>query len=339
MYFTANTGRGFHIWRQRHPDGPPEQITSTTTEEEGIAFAPDGRSFVTAIGTRQSTVWIRDERGDRQITSEGYGLQPLFSPDGKKLYYMLRAAAVGSFTSGELWVADLETGQRQRLVADFLVQYYDISADGERLVFVAADDTERSPVWLASLTGRAVPRRLVEKDGLQVFFGAGGDVIFAAREGRAHFIYRTTEGGAVVRKIAQASNIFSVSPDGQWVTAWVPPNGATAYPVGGGAPNLICPSCVQFGTFESSWSPPVAWSHDAAFFYLQFDKASYVIPLRPGQMFPAIPSGGFTKEQEIMALAGARRIADAPVFMGPTPSRYAYTRVATQRNIYRVAVR
>ena len=45
MYFTANTGSGFHIWRQRFPDGTPEQVTSGVSEEEGIAFAPDGRSF------------------------------------------------------------------------------------------------------------------------------------------------------------------------------------------------------------------------------------------------------------------------------------------------------
>src|SRR5262249_43253415 len=28
MYFSSNSGGGFHIWRQRYPDGMPEQITS-----------------------------------------------------------------------------------------------------------------------------------------------------------------------------------------------------------------------------------------------------------------------------------------------------------------------
>ena len=27
MYFTAMTGNGVHIWRQRFPDGAPEQVT------------------------------------------------------------------------------------------------------------------------------------------------------------------------------------------------------------------------------------------------------------------------------------------------------------------------
>ena len=38
-----------HIWRQRFPDGKPEQITFGPTAEQGIAMAPDGRSFVTAV--------------------------------------------------------------------------------------------------------------------------------------------------------------------------------------------------------------------------------------------------------------------------------------------------
>ena len=80
MYFSADTGSGVHIWRQRFPDGKPEQITFGVTQEEGIHFAPDGRSFVTSIGTSQSTLWVHDSRGDRQITSEGYSFWPSISP-------------------------------------------------------------------------------------------------------------------------------------------------------------------------------------------------------------------------------------------------------------------
>ena len=45
MYFSADAGDGFHIWRQRFPKGVPEQITFGPTEEEGIAVAPDGHGF------------------------------------------------------------------------------------------------------------------------------------------------------------------------------------------------------------------------------------------------------------------------------------------------------
>ena len=81
MYFSANTGNGFHIWRQRFPDGTPEQVTSGATEEHGISFAPDGKSFVTSVGESQSALWIHDSKGERQITFEGYAYLPSFSAD------------------------------------------------------------------------------------------------------------------------------------------------------------------------------------------------------------------------------------------------------------------
>jgi dipeptidyl aminopeptidase/acylaminoacyl peptidase len=324
MYFTANTGSGFHIWRQRFQDGTPEQVTSGITEEEGIEFAPDGRSFVTSIGTRQSTAWIHDSRGDRQITSEGYALLPTFSADGRKLYYMTKASAVGSFVSGALWVADLETGQRQRLLPDFLMQYFDISSDGRRVVF----------------DGTSAPRRLADKDGLAAFFGAAGDVIFAAKENEGHFIYRVKEDGSGLQKLIQVFNVFSISPDGQWVTAWTPPNAPSALslvPTSGGSPTLFCNACGTAGTFESApWAPPVSWSRDAKFMYVKFTRSTYAIPLRQGRMLPPMPATGFRTEQEVARLPGAQRIADLAVFTGPNPSAYAFTKVATQRNIYRV---
>jgi serine/threonine protein kinase len=65
MYFAAVVGGASHLWRQRFPDGAPEQITFGPLEEEGIAVAPDGRSLVTSIGMRRSAVWIHDAAGER----------------------------------------------------------------------------------------------------------------------------------------------------------------------------------------------------------------------------------------------------------------------------------
>ena len=75
MYFTSNAGGTYHIWRQRFPDGQPEQITSGPTEEEGIAMAPDGRSFVTAVAVQNVSAWLHDRNGERQISLEGNSCQ------------------------------------------------------------------------------------------------------------------------------------------------------------------------------------------------------------------------------------------------------------------------
>ena len=71
LYLSSNEGGKFHIWRQRFPDGTPEQVTSGPTEEEGIALAADGKSLITSVGIKDSTVWVHDPQGEHQISSEG----------------------------------------------------------------------------------------------------------------------------------------------------------------------------------------------------------------------------------------------------------------------------
>jgi eukaryotic-like serine/threonine-protein kinase len=70
MYLSSAAGGIYHIWRQRFPDGIPEQVTFGPTHEEGIAMAADGRSFVTSVGSAQSTLSIRDASGERKIASD-----------------------------------------------------------------------------------------------------------------------------------------------------------------------------------------------------------------------------------------------------------------------------
>src|SRR5690242_19096334 len=103
---SAPVGRGpsLHTWRQRFPDGPAEQTTSGLTEEEGIAMAADGRSFVTAVALRQSIVYVHDSSGDRQVSLEGYSYDPKLTPDGKRLCYRILKTAGSWHGAGELRV-------------------------------------------------------------------------------------------------------------------------------------------------------------------------------------------------------------------------------------------
>jgi len=193
-YFTAMTAIGVHIWRQRFPDGTPEQVTFGASTEEGIHFAPDGRSFVTSIGTSQSTLWVHDSRRDRQITSEGHVFMPSTSADGKKLYYLVRSYGLRSWNQGGLWVAHLATGQRERLLAEFQMIHYSISADGQRVVFVSVDEQGRNPVWLVSLNGQLPPRQLSTMDAGAAFFDAPREVLFAGQQ--ESYVYRVKDDGS-----------------------------------------------------------------------------------------------------------------------------------------------
>src|SRR5512138_575358 len=154
MYLTVDVGDGYHIWRQRFPEGEAEQVTSGATEEDGVAMAPDGRSFVTSVGTVQSSIWLHDTRGDRQLTSEGYSTFGIlgnprsnFSPDGRKLYYLVREKGRHAFLDGELWVLDLESNRTERLLPGLTAAQFDVSADGRRAVLTILDADGTSQLW------------------------------------------------------------------------------------------------------------------------------------------------------------------------------------------------
>jgi len=341
MYFTAKTNDGIHIWRQRFPDGKPEQVTSGVATEEGIAFAPDGRSFITSIGTSQSTVWVRDDRGERQLTSEGYSFLPSLSPDGKKLYYLVKSFGLRSWNQGGLWVLDMATGQRQRLLPEFQMLHYAISRDGERVVFVAIDERGRSPVWIAPVNGQTPPRQLTTMDAGSAVFGAPGEVLFGDL-GYGH-VNRVKEDGTGLRQTTADGQqiLFAASPDGKWVSVQDTKDFSAVmlYPTDGGAPLRLCGLCSRPQGTE--WlPPPVSWSPDGRYVYLRVSGSTLAVPLQRGNMLPSVPNGGFPSKDAVAALPGTRLISEAAgVYPGPNPAVHVLLKVSTQRNLYRVPVR
>jgi Tol biopolymer transport system component len=340
MYFTALTGSGTHLWRQAFPNGQPEQVTFGAVTEEGIHFAPDGRSFMTSIGSSQSTLWVHDDRGDRQITSEGFSFKPVIAPDARKLYYLVRANGLRSWNQGNLWVADLETGQRQRLLPDLQILQYSISDDGLRVLFVSAGDDGRSTVWVAPLDGRERPRQLTTMDAAAAYFGAPGEVLIAG----AHQLglFRVNETGGEVQKVIAAAVIpLAVSPDGRWAAvqdpgAW---GALLAHPIGGGPAVRLCDLCSPpWGTDTEPFY--IDWTADGRILYWSFAGVTHAIPLPSGRSLPPIPAGGIQTLEAVAALPGARLVSKQErTFPGPSPSVYAFMKVTTQRNIYRVPVR
>jgi Tol biopolymer transport system component len=340
IYLSANNGSGFHIWRQKFPNGEPEQVTAGATEEEGLAFAPDGRSFVTSIGIDQNTIWIHDSHGDRQITSQGYAYQPKFSRDGKRLYYMLRTgSSKESFVAGSLWVTDLTSGNRERLFPDLLMQDYSISQDGTTVAMMTAgSDDSYGQIWIAPLDGSRAPIHLPDTKSRRAVFGPDGDIFFV-QDGA---LYRIKPDGSGRQKLIddRTGYVYAVSPDGNWVAVWVG-KAVDVYPLHGGQPIELCPVCGTMGADRRGVTPPVvAWSRDGKFMYLHFawtTRETYVVPLQHGQVLPPLSKGGISA-QETAAIPGAKRIPQLDAFLSDDPSVYAFMRQTSQRNIYRVPV-
>jgi Tol biopolymer transport system component len=285
-------------------------------------------------------VWVRDDRGERQLTSEGYGFLPSISPDRTKLYYLVRSFGIRSWNQGSLWMSDMATGQRQQLLPDFQMLHYSIAPDGERVVFVALDERGRSPVWIASLNGQTPPRQLTMVDAASAVFGAPGEVLFGDLE--SGVIYRVKEDATGPQKATAAGPqiLYAASPDGKWVSVQDSKafGAVIVYPTDGGAPRQLCDRCSQ--PQGPDWlPPPVSWSPDGMYVHLRFSGSTYAVPLQRGSMLPPVPDGGFPSKDALAALPGARLISEAAdMYPGPTPAVHALLKVSTQRNLYRVPV-
>src|SRR5579859_3799491 len=344
MYLNSSAGETFHIWRQRFPSGQPEQITSGPTEEEGIAMAPDGRSFITSVGATKSSVWLQGPKGDLQVSLEGYSYDPRFTPDGKKLCYRILKGALPVSDPSELRVVDLESGRSEALLPGFAVagppgMPYDISPDGRQVVATGRDENGKFHLWLAPLDRRSPPHQIPNVEGQQPKFGPGGEIFFRGIEGNSAFIYGVREDGTGLRKaIEQPASLFGVSPDGKWLMVQISGKAGmsvAALPIGGGPPVPI-------------YSKPTGqvhggWSSDGRQFLISVATAqmmaagrTYVLPLPHGRIIPQIPPGGFQSEADLAKVPGARTIDAYDVAPGAGAESYAFVRESVQRNLYRI---
>jgi len=352
MYFTSDAGGRFHIWRQRYPDGKPEQVTFGPTEEEGIAINPEGRSLLTSVGMEESAVWIRDSNGERQISSEGFAEWPSLSPDGTKAYYLVRppgstrsftsgASGGGVVESGELRAVELKGGGSEQPLPGFAVTGYDISRDGRWIVFAAQDPHGKSQLWIASTDRRFPPRQFPSStsDDSPVF-GHGGDIFFRATEGGSNFIYLVKEDGTGRHKVLPNPilDFFSVAPDGEWLIAGAPvPNeeitaALWAYPVHGGTPVRICAGVCSG-----------RWDRAGKLFYVALIEMgsrsgrarTLVLPLPHSRDLPPLPPSGFSSPEDVKGLPGAK-VIDEVISPGATTSVYVFTRNSVHRNLYSI---
>jgi eukaryotic-like serine/threonine-protein kinase len=347
VYTTSNASGQPQIWRQRFPEGKPQQVTFGPAEAAGITIAPDG-SIVTSIGLSQGSIWVHENGEDRQVSGEGDAALPawgdgfpssVFSPDGATLYYLVRKGVSRGFASGELWAANTRTGASAAVLPGMAVTSYDISPDGREVVFAAIEAGNVTRIWHARVDQREPPKQIASMQAFGPVFGDGRKVYFRGVTAGQSYIFRSdlTTGATDRFRPVSVVNSPAISPDRNWLIVTTPfegrgaPEPSKAYPVKGGEPVNLCSQCF------------VSWSRDASTIYFTVagemgSSKSLAVPLRRGQMFPALPPGGFATLKDGQALRGARVIDRPIVYPGTRAGVYAYIVQIAHRNLYRVTV-
>jgi len=343
IYLSAKTD-DFHLWRQRFPDGEPEQITFGPTSQDGITMASDGKSLITSVGSLDRSVWLHDKDGDHQISSEGNTSDPEFSADGHKLYFLMTS---GKTRGDGLWVKDLDSGKVEEILTDSAMQNshvsrdfprgdYAVSRDGKEVAFAVTDEGGHSNLWIAPTSHRSSPVHIssaAQED--YPFFLPNGDLVLRAVEGGSSFLYRMKADGSDRHKVSpqRILDTIAISPDGRWVVVQMPIPGeehttaTKAFATDGSA---IVPLC-------NGYCMP-HWDTTGKHFYVyiqEFSAKTYPIPVVPSTGLPKIPTAGIARIEDLTALKG-----DAPIPLyvetAVSPSVYAYTRDNTRRNLYRI---
>jgi eukaryotic-like serine/threonine-protein kinase len=341
MYMSTNKGGRFHIWRERFPNGEPEQITSGATEEEGIAIDKDGRSLLTSVGTTDMSVWIRDGKEERQISSEGTTHSPTFVADGKTLFYLKN---VEGKNEAEIWSVELASGKSEAVLPGYGVETgtdnrnYAVSEDGQRVAFAKKDEKGMLHLWVASMDRRSAPvelRAAVSEDAPK--FLSDGRLVYRATEEGKNYLNTQKADGTEKRRVSEDPilELQSVSPDGRWAMVTQKDNQdleapyrTAAYPIAGGEPIVICATiCIG------------RWSEDEKHMELTVLELgqTYILPVRKETKLPEVPNGGFSRERGQKELAKGTMIdvMSDSVFRA---DKFAYTKVSIRRNIFRVPI-
>jgi Tol biopolymer transport system component len=149
--------------------GPIEPLVATRFEEQHPAVSPDGGWLAfTSDQSGRNEIYVRPLRGEGdqlQVSAEG-GIEPVWGPHGKELFYR-----AGSGTSGSLTAAMVQTAPRLAIterrtlfpISGFSTatphSNYDVSPDGRTFVFVGFNQASRVviiqnlPALVARLSG------------------------------------------------------------------------------------------------------------------------------------------------------------------------------------------
>jgi DNA-binding winged helix-turn-helix (wHTH) protein/Tol biopolymer transport system component len=343
MYFAARVNGFGHLWRQRFPNGEPEQITSGPTDEDGAAVSANGRFIVASVGISESGLWIHEGGHDRPIVSDGYATRLSFSCDGRVIYYLRQ---VSSESSRELWKTDLASDKSEPIITGRTILSYNVSADGSEVVFSERTHEGAVQLWLAPLDRTSPPRWLgVHRD--EPAFGPDRDVLFRQSDGVNNYLYDMKLDGSVPVKAMRNPILHfkGMSPDGRWAVVQVavdevPSTAVVAVSLNDGAVRRVCPAeCMA------------RWSPDGMRFYVEpllqgRDGAKAIaLPVTNGTTLPDMPAFGLRSVSDAAGLRGSAVIDlseydpahdGASIALGQSPDIFAYAKTTSHRNLFQI---
>jgi serine/threonine-protein kinase len=148
-------------------DRTPRPIIATEFDELAPRLSPDGKwiAYVSNESARYD-VYVRPfpNPGGRVVVSSGGGVEPLWSRDGRQIFYRgPRAIVVATLSlSGDPEVVARDTMMADDFLSNPFHPMYDVTPDGKRLLLLEGDSNQRQLTVILNWT-RSLEARLATK--------------------------------------------------------------------------------------------------------------------------------------------------------------------------------
>ncbi|HKX32908.1 MAG TPA: protein kinase [Blastocatellia bacterium] len=257
-----------NIWVLSSDDfSQARQVTTDGVDGiDGLTWTPDGRLVYVSSQSGRETIWISDSNLNQpQVLpiapegGDGREYQPVVSPDGSYIVYVVERANGGSY----LWRSDLDRRSLKRLTDENLVFSPSFSADSKSVVYSVLRDGRR--VVAKSTIEGGPPVTLVEKQSWRPVVSPDGTRIacnyWDEKNARWKIAVFPSGGGPPLM-------VFEAPGNFQRVLRWTPNSNGLAFivtrgtisniwnqPLAGGAPSPLT-------DYKAGCLFDFAWSHD-----------------------------------------------------------------------------
>jgi len=286
-------------------------------------------------------MWVHDQQGDRQVSSEGYAWTGRLSSDGSKLFSLVAHSASEVDQANAIWLTDLQSGQATAVLAGTAVVDYSVSADGKRVAYVVRNQDGTNHLWIGAVDHRFTPKQIGPPNVKAVHYAPGsGKLYLRVTEGNSDYLYRISEDGTQLEKLLPEPIISygASSPDEKMVVVRRAMKGegsptiVEAVSLTGGHDQLLCSEICS-----------VDWSFDGKTFYLRLPamKSSdgttetYVFPLAKGADLPPLPAQGVQSGKDMPKTV---QVVRDFIVAGPDAGHYSFSRHSAHYNLYRVPI-
>jgi DNA-binding winged helix-turn-helix (wHTH) protein/Tol biopolymer transport system component len=148
LFYNSQTSGKNEIW-QINPDGTtPQQLTTDTNLMLSFAVSPvDGRFVFSSLQNGKISLSAADPNGQniRSITDGNNDLSPVFSPDGRMIFFQR------SVNQPNLWRIAADGNAPPEQVTGYLAMHPAVSPDGQKIAYHFMDYGGQEPHWKLGL--------------------------------------------------------------------------------------------------------------------------------------------------------------------------------------------